>query len=146
VAIALGQRALEAACRSFAGRVSRGVRRLADSEYVQMTLGEAAAAIDAATLMLHAGREVSTAEVSSGRRITEAEALRARRDMTYAQHQVAGAIEKLCELSGARSVYDGDPLQEIRRDIMTVLTHTAASRQAGMTPYGQMLLNNHAGK
>ncbi|HEY2540302.1 MAG TPA: acyl-CoA dehydrogenase family protein [Stellaceae bacterium] len=146
VPIALGQRALNAACRSFAGRVSRGVRRLADSEFVQITLGEAAAAIDAATLLLHIGREESTAEVSSGRRITEAEALRARRDMTYAQHQVAWAIDKLCELSGARSVYDGDPLQEIRRDVMTVLTHTAASRVAAMVPYGQMLLREHAAK
>jgi resorcinol 4-hydroxylase (FADH2) len=140
VAIALGRRALDVACQSFAGRVSRGVRRLADSEFVQLTLGEASAAIDAATMLLHIGRESSTAEVSSGRRITEAEALRARRDMTYAQHQVGWAVDRLCELSGARSVYDGDPLHEIRRDLTTVLTHTAASRLAAMVPYGHMLL------
>jgi alkylation response protein AidB-like acyl-CoA dehydrogenase len=141
VPIALGQRALDIACRSFAGRVSRGVRRLADSEFVQLTLGEAAAAIDTATMLLHTGRETSTAEVSSGRRITEAEALRARRDMTYAQHQVGRAIDKLCELDGARWVYDSDELGAIRRDVMTVLTHTAASRVAAMVPYGHMLLS-----
>jgi hypothetical protein len=107
---------------------------------VQMTLGEAAAAIDAATLLLHTGRDASTDAVSSGRRITTAEALRARRDMTYAQHQVGWALERLCELSGARWLYDSDPLQEIRRDVMTILTHHAASRQAAMVPYGQMLL------
>jgi alkylation response protein AidB-like acyl-CoA dehydrogenase len=146
VPIALGQRALDIACRAFAGRVSRGVRRLAQSEYVQMTLAEASAAIDAATLMLHHGREASTAAVGSGRRITEAEALRARRDMTYAQHQVGWAIERLCELSGARSVYDADPLSQIRRDVHTMLTHTAASRQAAMTPYGQMLMARHRPK
>jgi alkylation response protein AidB-like acyl-CoA dehydrogenase len=144
VAIALGRRALELACRALSTRVSRGVRRLADSEFVQMTLGEAAAAIDAATLALHTGREASTAAVSTGRRIPEAEALRARRDMTYAQHQVGWALERLCELSGARWVYDSDPLQEIRRDLMTVLTHTAASRQAAMAPYGKMLLSRDA--
>ncbi len=110
-----------------------------------MTLGEAAAAIDAATLLLHTGREASTAAVSSGRRITEAEALRARRDMTYAQHQVGWALERLCELSGARWVYDSDPLQEIRRDLMTILTHTAASRQAAMAPYGHLLLHRGEG-
>jgi alkylation response protein AidB-like acyl-CoA dehydrogenase len=143
VAIALGQRTLEVARARLAGRVSRGVRRLADSEFVQMTLGEAAAAIDAATLLLHTGREASTAEVFSGRKITEAEALRARRDMTYAQHQVGWAVERLCELDGARWVYDSDELGAIRRDLMTVLTHTAASRQAAMTPYGQMLLRDH---
>jgi hypothetical protein len=63
--------------------------------------------------------------------------------MTYAQHQVAWAIDRLCELSGARSVYDSDPLSQIRRDVQTMLTHTAASRQAAMTPYGQMLMARH---
>jgi resorcinol 4-hydroxylase (FADH2) len=146
VAIALGQRALAVARARLAGRVSRGVRRLADSEFVQITLGEAAAAIDAAILSLHSGREESTAEVSSGRKITEAEALRARRDMTYAQHQVGWAVERLCELDGARWVYDRDELGTIRRDLMIVLTHTAASRQAAMVPYGQMLLNEHGAR
>jgi len=142
VAIALGRRALDIACRSLAGRVSRGVTRVAASEVVQMAIGEAAAAIDVATLLLHTGREASTAAVSSGRKITAAEALRARRDMTYAQHQVGWALERLCELSGARWVYDTHPLQEIRRDVMTILTHHAASRQAAMVPYGYMLLRS----
>jgi len=144
VPIALARRALDVACRSFAGRVSRGVRRLSESEFVQITLGEASAAIDAATAMLHGGRETSTAEVSSGRRIGEAEAMRARRDMTWAQHQAAWGLEKLCELSGARSVYNDDPLQQMRRDVMTTLTHTAASRQAAFAPYGQLLLDRLA--
>jgi hypothetical protein len=124
--------------------VSRGVTRVAESEVVQMAIGEAAAAIDVATLLLHTGRESSTAAVSSGRKITAAEALRARRDMTFAQHQVGWALERLCELSGARWVYDIDPLQEIRRDVMTILTHHAASRQAAMAPYGHMLLSRDA--
>ena len=98
-----------------------------------------------ATLLLHTGRDSSTAAVSSGRKITEAEALRARRDMVYAQHQVGWALERLCELSGARWVYDSDPLQEIRRDVMTILTHHAASRPAAMAPYGHMLLSHGAG-
>jgi alkylation response protein AidB-like acyl-CoA dehydrogenase len=145
VCIALGRRALDLTCQALAGRVSRGVSRVAESEVVQMTLGEAAAAIDAATMLLHTGRDASTDAVSSGRRITASEALRARRDMTYAQHQIGWALERLCELSGARWVYDNDPLQEIRRDVMTILTHHAASRQAAMVPYGHMLLDRAAG-
>jgi alkylation response protein AidB-like acyl-CoA dehydrogenase len=145
VCIALDRRALDIACGALAGRVSRGVTRVAESEVAQMAIGEAAAAIDIATLLLHTGRESSTAAVSSGRKITEAEALRARRDMTFAQHQVGWALERLCELSGARWVYDTDPLQEIRRDVMTILTHHAASRQAAMVPYGRMLLEREPG-
>src|SRR6267378_239884 len=145
VCIALGRRALDIACASLASRVSRGVTRLAESEVVQMAIGEAAAAIDVGTLLLHTGRESSTAAVSSGRKITEAEAVRARRDMVYAQHQVARALDRLCELDGARWVYDSDPLQEIRRDVMTILTHHAASRPAAMAPYGHLLLSHGAG-
>ena len=140
VCIALGRKALDIACARLARRVSRGVTKLADSEVVQMAVGEAAAAIDAATLLLHTGRDASTDAVSTGRKITAAEALRARRDMVYAQHQVAGALDRLCELDGARWVYDDDPLGAIRRDVMTIVTHHAASRQAAMAPYGHMLL------
>ena len=144
VAIALGRRALDIACATLSGRVSRGVTKLAESEVVQMAIGEAAAAIDVATMLLHTGRESSTAAVSSGRKITEAEALRARRDMVYAQHQVSWAVDRLCELNGARWVYDSDQLGAIRRDLMTILTHHAASRQAAMAPYGRMLLTHAA--
>ena len=110
-----------------------------------MAISEAAAAIDVATLLLHTGRESSTAAVSSGRKITEAEALRARRDMVYAQHQVGWALERLCEMDGARWVYDNDQLGALRRDVMTILTHHASSRQAAMAPYGKMLLTRDAG-
>jgi len=43
-------------------------------------------------------------------------------------------------VDGARWVYDGDELGAIRRDVMTILIHHAASRQAAMAPYGRMLL------
>ena len=141
VAIALGRRALDLVCRDLSTRISRGVAKVADSEVVQMAVGEAAAAIDSATLLLHHGRDSSTDAVSSGRRITAAEALRARRDMVYAQHQIGWAMERLCELSGARWVYDSDPLQEMRRDVMTILTHHAASRPAAFAPYGHLLMS-----
>ena len=140
VCIALGNRALDLVCRDLATRISRGVSKMADSEFVQAMVGEAAAAIDSATLLLHHGRDSSTDAVSSGRRITAAEALRSRRDMVYAQHQIGWAMERLCELSGARWVYDSDPLQEMRRDVMTIITHHAASRPAAYAPYGHLLL------
>ncbi|HZU89680.1 MAG TPA: acyl-CoA dehydrogenase family protein [Stellaceae bacterium] len=145
VCIALGCRALDLVCTALAGRVSRGVTRVADSEIVQMAVGEAAAAIDAATLLLYTGRRSSAEAVNSGREIGEEEVLRARRDMTYAQHQVGWALERLCEVAGARWVYETDPLQAIRRDVMTLLTHHAASRQAAMVPYGRLLLGHAAG-
>ena len=65
--------------------------------------------------------------------------------MVYAQHHVGWALDRLCELDGARWVYDADELGAIRRDVMTILTHHAASRLAAMAPYGKMLLSRDAG-
>ena len=42
---------------------------MAQSEVVQMVMGEAAVAIDVATLLFHTGREASTAAVSSAPRL-----------------------------------------------------------------------------
>ena len=102
-----------------------------------MALGEAAAAIDIATMLLHTGRESSSAAVSRGRKITEAEALRIRRDKVYAQHQVGWALDRLCELDGARWVYDHDGLGAIRRDVMTILTHPRRQPPGGDGPLRQ---------
>jgi hypothetical protein len=55
------------------------------------------------------------------------------------------ALDRLCELDGVRWVYDSDQLGAIRRDVITILTHHAASRLAAMTPYGRVLLNREAG-
>jgi uncharacterized protein (DUF433 family) len=51
--------------------------------------------------------------------------------------QVGRAFDRLCEMDGARWVHDSDALGAIRRrDVMTILTHHAASRQAAVAPYG----------
>jgi hypothetical protein len=50
------------------------------------------------------------------------------------RHLPDSALDRLCELDRARWVYDNDQLGAIRRDVMTILTHHAASRQAAMAP------------
>ena len=132
VAIALGRRALAVAMESLRGHVSRGTTRMSASEFVQMTVAEAAAAIDAATLTMYRGRAATEELVAQSDPIPQEFVMRTRRDVTYAQHQVQWAVEKLVEVCGARSVYDTDVLGTIRRDILTVLTHNVASRQAAM--------------
>jgi hypothetical protein len=109
---------------------------------VQMTIAEAGAAIDAATLTLWNGRRVAETLVASGQRIPPEQVTRARRDMTFAQHQVQWAVERLVEVCGARSVYDADALAGIRRDVLTVLTHNVASRQTAMGAWGKWALGS----
>jgi 3-hydroxy-9,10-secoandrosta-1,3,5(10)-triene-9,17-dione monooxygenase len=140
VAIALGNRALAVAMSGLRERVSRGVTRMAASEFVQMTVAEAAAAIDAATLTMHSGRAAAEAMIANDTPIPQDCVLRTRRDMTHAQHQVQSAVEKLVEVCGAQAVYDADALAWIRRDLLTVLTHNIASRQAAMGAWGKWAL------
>jgi hypothetical protein len=140
VSIALGRRALAVAIDGLRGHISRGVTRMAASEFVQVAVGEAAAAIDAATLTMWNGRQAAEALVAEGAPIAPDVVLRTRRDMTHAQHQVQWAIERLVEVCGARSVYDADALASIRRDVLTLLTHTIASRQAAMGAWGRWAL------
>ncbi len=140
VGFPLGRRALALTAAALRGRLSRGMRNVADSEVVQSQLGEAAAAIEVASLVLHARRDDSMAIMRSGRAITEADILRNRRDITYALHELRRGVDRLVEINGARSVYDTDALQMLVRDIHTILTHYTVSRQAVMVPYGRMLL------
>ena len=141
VVIALGRRALAIAIANLRGRVSRGITQMAASEFVQMNVAEAAAAIDAATLTMWTGRQTAENVVATGRPISPEAVLRTRRDMTHAQHQVQWAVERLVEVCGARSVYDTDPLARIRRDVLTLLTHNIASRQAAMGAWGKWILS-----
>ena len=70
--------------------------------------------------------------------------LSTRRDMTHAQRQVQWAVERLVEVCGARAVYDTNALASIRRDVLTVLTHNVASRQAAMGAWGEWALAGQA--
>jgi len=48
-------------------------------------------------------------------------------------------------MDGARWVYDNDEIGAIRRDVMTILTHHAASpTRRWPPPYGKMLITRDA--
>jgi 3-hydroxy-9,10-secoandrosta-1,3,5(10)-triene-9,17-dione monooxygenase len=140
VMFTLARRALSLVPATLRTRISRGVREVAASEVVQMRLGEAAASIDTAVLIMHTRRAESIAAVESGTAIMPRDVARNRRDVTFASQQLQRGMEALLEVSGARAVYDADPLQTLLRDILTIGTHTVVSRQGAMVPYGRLML------
>jgi len=140
VAFTLGRRALDLVAVSLRTRLSRGTRLMADSEVVQQQLGEAAAEIETAILIMHARREEALALVESGAVIPPEAPMRTRRDVAFAVWQLRRGVERLVELAGSRTVYDAEPLQSLWRDVLTISTHTAVSRHVGMVPYGRRLL------
>ncbi len=140
VAFTLARRALDLAAGSLRTRVSRGIRVMGESEVVQQQVGEAAAEIETAALIMFARREEALALVDSGAAIPPDAAMRARRDIAFAVWQSRRGVERLVELAGARTVYDTEQLQSLWRDLVTISTHTVVSRHLAMVPYGRMLL------
>lgn len=140
VAFTLARRALALVADSLRTRLSRGTRVVSESEIVQQQLGEAAAEIETATLVMHARRAESLALVEAGGAVPMEAVMRNRRDIAFAVWQLRRGVERLVELAGSRSVYDADALQGLWRDVATISTHTVVSRPLGMTPYGRMLL------
>ena len=113
-------------------RLSRGTRVMGESEVVQQQLGEAAAEIETAILIMHARREETLALVDVRR--GHPAGGRAAEPARYRFRGLAGrgaASSGLVELAGARTVYDADPLQSLWRDLVTISTHTAVSRHLG---------------
>jgi len=140
VMFTLARRALHLVSQTLRTRISRGTQNVAASEVVQMRLGEAAAAIDAAVLIMHTRRAETMTAVQAGTPITPQAVARNRRDITFAAQQIRRGIDALIEISGARSVYDADPLQALFRDIATIGTHVVVSPQGAMVPYGRLML------
>ena len=113
---------------------------MADSEVVQQQLGEAAAEIETAILIMNARREETLALVDTGAPIPPEWVVRNRRDIAFAVWQTRRGVERLAELAGARAVYDTEPLQSLWRDVVTISTHAAVARHLAMVPSGRLLL------
>jgi 3-hydroxy-9,10-secoandrosta-1,3,5(10)-triene-9,17-dione monooxygenase len=140
VAFTLARRALSLVCDALRTRLSRGTRVMGESEVVQQQLGEAAAEIETAVLIMNARRDHTLALVDSGAPISPEEVIGNRRDIAFAVWQLRRGVERLVELAGARTVYDTEPLQGLWRDVLTISTHTVVSRHLAMVPSGRMLL------
>jgi len=121
-------------------RISRGVRRIADSELTHAKLAEAAAEIDLANRSFQWNRAFAVDKLYSGVPFTAMEMLRTRRDIVLAHRLVKTATDRLCDLMGASFVYDDHPMQPLLRDIQTCLTHGIANVDAAMLPYGRAML------
>jgi 3-hydroxy-9,10-secoandrosta-1,3,5(10)-triene-9,17-dione monooxygenase len=115
-------------------------RDLPPSEVLHLQLGKAAAQIETANLIVATRREESVARLEAGTAITESDVLRNRRDVTLAFQLLRRGVEQLVAISGARTVYDGEWLQSVLRDITTISTHVVLNEQAAMVPFGRMLL------
>jgi hypothetical protein len=119
-------------------------RGVASSDLLHMQLGEAAAHIETANLIFASRRAESIAAVDAGESIEEASILRNRRDVTFAFRLLKKGVDRLAAINGARTVYDGDPLQSMLLDVTAISTHIVVNDQAAMAPYGRWMMDRAA--
>lgn len=134
VAFALARSAL-----SFVPAALRA-RGLPRSDAFHVQLGKAAALIDSGNLIFATRRAETVERLDSGAPIQKADVLRNRRDVVLAFQLIRKGVERLVALSGARTVYDDDPLQALLRDITTISTHIVVNEEAAMVPYGRFMM------
>ena len=138
VAFALARKALSLLPASLHARGT------ASSDLLHMQLGEAAAHIETANLIFATRRAESVACLDAGQPIEEASVLRNRRDVTLAFQLLKRGVDRLAAINGARTVYDGDPLQSVLLDITAISTHIVLNDQIAMAPYGRWMMQNAA--
>ena len=114
--------ALEA-CAEAGKRVRGGPGSLGPAH--QVSLAEAAAELDGATLLLHRHFRDSMATVASGERMTLEERARGRRDGGYASRVCNRALTRLLDSAPAAVLYDASPVQRAFRDVRVMAAHPA---------------------
>ncbi len=125
-----------------AGRTTRGALAgggLAMAEFatVQLRYAEAAAAAEAAELILMTDMRYAMAKLRAGADITVADRIRARRNQAYATRLALQAVEALNASTGGAGLLLANPIQRAWRDINAVAHHVSLNWDAVGTMYGQ---------
>lgn len=138
VVVGQAQRALDIVTAMFRDRGAALSPGEADS--AGLTLAEASAAIDHARERIRGGAARDSDRVRHGEAISHGDILINMRDMVFHMRRLRDVVLDLCDISGTRWLYDGQPLQLILTDVIAATNHRQSKWTAGMRPYGRHLL------
>ncbi len=119
------------------GALAGGGLAMAEFATVQLRYAEAAAAVDAAELILLTNLRRAMATLHAGEDITVADRLRARRDQAFATRLALQAVEALNASTGGAGLLLSNPIQRAWRDVNAVARHVSLNWDAVGTMYGQ---------
>ncbi len=143
-AIGAAKGALAAYLEMTTGRKTRGALaggglRMAEFATVQLRIAEAAAAVEAAELILLTDMRGATQKLFAGEAITVADRIRTRRNQAYATRLAVQAVEALNASTGGYGLHLDNPVQRAWRDANAVARHVSLNWDAVGTMYGQHL-------
>jgi resorcinol 4-hydroxylase (FADH2) len=123
--------------RTTRGALAGGGLRMAEFATVQLRFAEAAAASEAAELILVTNIENAMAKLRGGEEITVADRIRVRRDQAFATKLALQAVEALNASTGGAGLLLSNPIQRAWRDVNAVARHVSLNWDAVGTMYGQ---------
>ena len=123
--------------RTTRGALAGGNLRMAQFATVQLRYAEAAAAVEAAELILLTDMREATRKLRAGEDITVVDRIRARRNQAYVTRLAVQAIEALNASTGGAGLHLSNPVQRAWRDANAVARHVSLNWDAVGTMYGQ---------
>ncbi len=126
--------------RTTRGALAGGGLRMAEFATGQLRFAEAAAAAEAAELILTTNIKNAMAKLREGGEITVGERIRVRRDQAYATRLALQAVEALNASTGGAGLQLSNPIQRAWRDVNAVARHVSLNWDAVGTMYGQHAL------
>ena len=119
------------------GALAGGGLAMAEFATVQLRYAEAAAAADAAELILTTNIRQAMAKLRAGEDITVDDRIRVRRDQAYATRLALQAVDALNASTGGAGLQLSNPIQRAWRDVNAVARHVSLNWDAVGTMYGQ---------
>ena len=141
-AVGAAKGALDAYLEMTTGRTTRGALaggglRMKEFATVQLRLAEAAAAVEAAELILLTDMRTALQKLRDGDEITVADRIRSRRNQAYVTKLAVQAVEALNASTGGYGLHLDNPVQRAWRDANAVARHVSLNWDAVGTMYGQ---------
>ncbi len=106
---------------------------------IQIKVAEAAAAIDAAELVMHADCQESMEIAARGEAPDLETKAKFRRNGAYSVNLCVEAVNKLFQSSGGGGIYDRNPIARAFRDIHAARAHIAFNMDVAGTTYGRIV-------
>jgi alkylation response protein AidB-like acyl-CoA dehydrogenase len=143
--LGMAQGALDSYVEGLSTRTTRGAiggagRRVAELPTIQLRVAEAAAAIDAARLLLLRGAREAVDTVARGEPLTTEFRVRTRRDHAFAVRLSVQAVDRLFEAVGGLGLFSGNDIQRAWRDVHAGAKHISTNWDAVGTLYGRFAL------
>ena len=126
-------------CEETASRTSRG-NSVAVQPGIQMSVGQAAAEIEAAERMYLGAIRETMETLARGEEVSPHQHVQGKRNACYAAQLCLNAVQRLFNIAGGRALYNGSVLNRQFRDCFAAAAHHSLVWESAAIEYGKNVL------